>query len=53
MWLVGPAGYRTLEGQCEALADELADRRGDGRVVQAAVPEAEERAWLTRYPARD
>ena len=45
-------GYRTLEGQCEALAEELADRRGDGRLVQAAVAEAEERAWLTRFLAR-
>ena len=31
---------------------KLADRRGAGRPVQAAVPEAEERASLTRYPAR-
>ncbi len=53
VWLVGQGGYRTLEGQCEALATELADRRGDAREVQAPAPEAEERAWLLRYPARD
>ena len=51
VWLVGAGGYRTLEGQCESLSDGLADRRGAGRDVQAAQPEAEERAWLTRFPA--
>jgi hypothetical protein len=29
VWLVSNAGYRTYEGQCEALAHELTDLRGD------------------------
>ena len=52
VWLVGQGGYRTLEGQCEQLSDELAERRGTGREVQPADPDAEERAWVVRFRPR-
>ena len=51
VWVVTYGGYRTLEGQCEAMTRRLEDLRGRGRDVVTADPDAAERAFLVRYAA--
>ena len=52
IWLVSAAGYRTLEGQCEAVRDALADLRGKGRVLQREDPLFDERQAVTLFRRR-
>ena len=51
VWLVSGAGYRTLEGQCEQVREELEQLRGKGRVLQEEDPHYDERQDVRRYPA--
>ncbi|MEZ5343157.1 MAG: hypothetical protein R2706_17475 [Acidimicrobiales bacterium] len=48
IWLVWQVGYRTLEGQCEALRSELASRV-PGREVISPDPAVFEPMWLSVY----
>ncbi len=53
VWLVASGSYKTLEGQCEALTNELQNRLGGGSVVvdEDAVNYFEHAA-LVRFPGR-
>ncbi|HUF32503.1 MAG TPA: glycosyltransferase family 39 protein [Acidimicrobiales bacterium] len=48
VWLVWSGGYRTLEGTCEALTNDLAVLRPD-RTVMVESGEQFEHAWLFRF----
>ncbi len=54
VWLVWRSGYRTYEGQCEALAQTLTGLRGQPLVLVEADPmyfePAEVRGWAPRTP---
>ena len=49
VWLVSGAGYRTLEGQCEAVREALAALRGKPQVLQRERPRFEERIEVAVY----
>ncbi|MDQ6649825.1 MAG: glycosyltransferase family 39 protein [Actinomycetota bacterium] len=51
LYLVANDGFRTYEGQCNALINEVSSRRGAGHIVEQPARGYNEQAIVLRFPA--